>query len=189
MCYCCRCGCCRYRKRDADIRTTMITTLTVETTSSNTIFTIKTAIWTSSCRRTPIARPSSRIGRRKFPSWRTVWCSHWFWSGWWTILIEGEKTTLIEGVLISVFDTTNGFTVNVAIISVATICLKVINPCIEAFLFSDQQTFTPARYKAFHWSLDHGLKIRIRVAGIMYCASVGTITTVRNFKLVSKRTT
>ena len=144
MCYCCRSGCCRYRQRDADIWTTIITALTVETNSRNTIFTIKTAICTSSCRRTPIARPSSRIGGRKFPSWRTVWCSHWFGCGRW------KKTKLVEGVLISIFDTTYGFTVNVTIISVATICLKVINPCIKTFLFNDQQTVIPAGFKAFN---------------------------------------
>ena len=153
MRYCCRSGCCRYRNRDADIRTTMITTLTVDTTSSNTIFTIKTTICTSSRRRTPIARPSSRIGRRKFPPWRTVWCSHWLGCGWW------KKTKLVEGVFISIFDTTNGFTVNMAIISVATICLKVINPRIKTFLFNDQQTVISAIDKALNqpWTIPTGL--------------------------------
>ena len=127
---CCWRSCCWYWNRNTYIWTTLVATLAVETTSSNTIFTIKTTICTSSCRSTPGTRPSSRIGGRKSPSGWTTWCTY-RWSGL-------TMTNFFKCVTISIFNTAKlRLTVTSAIMLVAAIWLKIINPRVETVLVSD----------------------------------------------------
>ena len=110
----------------------MSATYTVKTTSSNTSFTVETAINTS--RRTPCTSPNSRIGGREAPSRRTTWCTH-RWNC-------RTATNLFECVFIIIFDTSKlGFTVMSAVMLVTTVWLEVVDPGAKTFLVKDPSTY------------------------------------------------